>query len=90
MSSARRRKRGLPRLRERAAFPASGGAAVKRPSAPRFPGGIIARMTARRNARVKDSTEVLRTRESIGRNKLTLMICALLAAVGFIGWLTSL
>ena len=45
---------------------------------------------ARQNARKKDSTELIRTRESIGRNKLTLTICALLAAVGFIGWLTSL
>jgi hypothetical protein len=38
----------------------------------------------------KDSTEVMRTRQVVAQNKLALTICALLAAVGFIGWLTTL
>jgi hypothetical protein len=37
-----------------------------------------------------DNTLRIRTRQSAGRHKLTLTICALLAVVGFIGWLTSL
>jgi hypothetical protein len=45
---------------------------------------------ARKNAGMKDSTELRRTRQSIGQNKLTLMIFALIAAIGFIGWVTSL
>jgi len=38
----------------------------------------------------KDSTEVMRVRESVGRNKVPLIICALLAIVGLVGWFTSL
>jgi hypothetical protein len=37
-----------------------------------------------------DLTERTRTRQSVGRHKLTLAICALLAVVGIVGWLTSL
>jgi hypothetical protein len=37
-----------------------------------------------------DNTIRIRTRQSAGRHKLTLAICALLALVGFIGWVTSL
>jgi hypothetical protein len=37
-----------------------------------------------------DLTERTRTRQSVGRNKLALAICALLAVVGIVGWLTSL
>jgi len=39
---------------------------------------------------MKDSTERIRTRQSVGRHKLALTLCALAALVGFIGWLTSL
>jgi predicted negative regulator of RcsB-dependent stress response len=38
----------------------------------------------------KDSTEVMRVRESVERNKMSLIICTLLAIVGVIGWLSSL
>jgi hypothetical protein len=38
----------------------------------------------------KDNTEVMRVRQSVRRNMLPLMICALLAIVGLVGWLTSL
>lgn len=38
----------------------------------------------------KDSTEVMQVRESAGRNKVPLLICALLAIAGVIGWLNSL
>jgi hypothetical protein len=38
----------------------------------------------------KDSTEVMRVRQSVGQNKALLVICALLAIVGMIGWLKSL
>jgi predicted negative regulator of RcsB-dependent stress response len=38
----------------------------------------------------KDSTEVMRVRESVERNKTSLIICTLLAIVGVIGWLSSL
>jgi predicted negative regulator of RcsB-dependent stress response len=38
----------------------------------------------------KDSTEVMRVRESVERNKISLIICTLLAIVGVIGWLSSL
>jgi hypothetical protein len=37
-----------------------------------------------------DNTIRIRTRQSAGRHKLTLAICAVLAVVGFVGWLTSL
>jgi hypothetical protein len=39
---------------------------------------------------MKDATERTRVRQSAGQHKLALTICALLAVVGFIGWLTSL
>jgi hypothetical protein len=39
---------------------------------------------------MKDLTERTRTRQSVGRHKLSLTICALLAIVGIVGWLTSL
>jgi hypothetical protein len=39
---------------------------------------------------VDDNTLRIRTRQSAGRHKLALTICALVALVGFIGWLTSL
>jgi predicted negative regulator of RcsB-dependent stress response len=38
----------------------------------------------------KDSTEVMRVRESVERNKISLIVCTLLAIVGVIGWLSSL
>jgi predicted negative regulator of RcsB-dependent stress response len=38
----------------------------------------------------KDSTEVMRVRASVERNKISLIICTLLAIVGVIGWLSSL
>ena len=37
-----------------------------------------------------DSTEVMRVRESVERNKISLIVCTLLAIVGVIGWLSSL
>lgn len=37
----------------------------------------------------KDSTEVMRVRQSVGRNKIFLMISALLAIAGLVGWLNS-
>jgi hypothetical protein len=39
---------------------------------------------------MEDLTERTRVRQSVGKHKLTLTICALLAVVGIIGWLTSL
>jgi hypothetical protein len=39
---------------------------------------------------MKDSTELIRVRQSAKRHKLTLAICALLVIVGFVGWLTTL
>jgi predicted negative regulator of RcsB-dependent stress response len=38
----------------------------------------------------KDSTEVMRVRESVERNKISLIVCTLLAIIGVIGWLSSL
>jgi predicted negative regulator of RcsB-dependent stress response len=38
----------------------------------------------------KDSTEVMRVRQSVERNKVPLIVCTLLAIVGVIGWLTTL
>jgi hypothetical protein len=38
----------------------------------------------------KDNTEVMRVRQSVGRNKVPLIICALAAIVGVVGWLSSL
>ena len=38
----------------------------------------------------KDSTEVMRVRQSVERNKIPLIVCTLLAIVGVIGWLSSL
>jgi hypothetical protein len=35
-------------------------------------------------------TERTRVRQSVGQHKLALTICALLAVVGIVGWLTSL
>jgi len=37
----------------------------------------------------KDDTEVTRVRQSVKRNKIPLVICALLAIVGLVGWLSS-
>jgi hypothetical protein len=37
-----------------------------------------------------DDTLRIQTRRSMARHRLTLAICALLAIVGFVGWLTSL
>ena len=37
-----------------------------------------------------DLTERTLVRKSAGQHKLTLTICALLAVVGIVGWLTSL
>lgn len=42
------------------------------------------------NARMDDLTERTRVRKSVGKHKLTLTICALLAIVGVVGWLTTL
>jgi hypothetical protein len=44
----------------------------------------------RENARMDDLTERTQVRKSVGKNKLTLTICALLAIVGVVGWLTTL
>jgi hypothetical protein len=38
----------------------------------------------------KDSTEVIRVRKSLAQNRVPLIICALLAVVAVVGWLTSL
>jgi hypothetical protein len=42
------------------------------------------------HARMDDLTERTRVRQSVGQHKLALMICALLAIVGVLGWLNSL
>jgi hypothetical protein len=39
---------------------------------------------------MKDYTERTRVRQSAGQHKLALTICALLAVVGIVGWLTTL
>lgn len=38
----------------------------------------------------KDSTEVLRVRQSLTQNRIPLIVCALLAIVAVVGWLTTL
>ena len=38
----------------------------------------------------KDSTEVMQVRQSVGRNKTFLVVAALLALAGLVGWLNSL
>jgi hypothetical protein len=37
-----------------------------------------------------DNTQLIRVRQSAGRHKITLLICALLVLGGFVGWLTTL
>jgi hypothetical protein len=37
-----------------------------------------------------DNTQLIRVRQSAGRHKITLVICALLVLGGFVGWLTTL
>jgi hypothetical protein len=37
-----------------------------------------------------DNTQLIRVRQSAGRHKVTLVICALLVLGGFVGWLTTL
>jgi hypothetical protein len=36
-----------------------------------------------------DNTQLIRVRQSAGRHKLTLLICAVLILAGFVGWLTT-
>jgi hypothetical protein len=38
----------------------------------------------------KDSTEVMRVRQSAGRNKVSLIVCAVAAIIGVVGWLSTL
>lgn len=38
----------------------------------------------------KDNTELMRVRQSFGQNKTALVVCALLAIAGLVGWLTAL
>jgi len=38
----------------------------------------------------KDSTEVIRVRQSVARNKKALLIYAVIAVCGLVGWLASL
>jgi hypothetical protein len=38
----------------------------------------------------KDSTEVMRVRQSAARNKIPLILCAVAAIVGVVGWLSTL
>lgn len=38
----------------------------------------------------KDSTEVMQVRQSVERNRSFLIVVALLAIVGLVGWLNSL
>ncbi len=38
----------------------------------------------------KDNTELIRVRQSFGQNKAALVVCALLAIAGLVGWLTAL
>ena len=40
--------------------------------------------------RKKDSTEVMQVRQSVERNRTFLVVAALLAIVGVIGWLNAL
>jgi hypothetical protein len=37
-----------------------------------------------------DNTQLIRVRQLAGRHRLTLLVCALLALAGFVGWLTTL
>jgi hypothetical protein len=39
---------------------------------------------------MNDLTERTRVRQSVAQHKVTFAICALLAIVGIVGWLTSL
>ena len=50
----------------------------------------MGRHSSLRGSNVDDNTQRIRTRQSAARHKVTLTICALLAIVGFVGWLTSL
>ena len=45
---------------------------------------------ARDGMKKKDSTEVMRVRQSAGRNKVSLIICAVAAIIGVVGWLSTL
>jgi hypothetical protein len=63
---------------------------VTRSFASGLPGVIMVAIFSRRGCNVDDDTVRIRTRQSLARHKLTLTICALLAVVGFVGWLTSL
>lgn len=38
----------------------------------------------------KDSTEVMQVRQSVERNRSFLIVAALLAIIGLVGWLNSL
>lgn len=40
--------------------------------------------------RMDDNTLRVRIAQSAGRNKLTLLLCAVLVLVGLVGWLTTL
>jgi hypothetical protein len=42
------------------------------------------------DVRMDDKTERTRVRQSVSQHKLSMTICALLALVGIVGWLTSL
>jgi hypothetical protein len=57
----------------------------RRPAAP-----VHHRRNTGTGMKKKDSTEVIRVRESVERNKVPLIICMLLAIVGVVGWLSSL
>ncbi len=37
-----------------------------------------------------DNTQLIKVRQSAGRHKITLALCALLILAGVIGWLTTL
>jgi len=56
----------------------------------RAAGGMIGPSAGDNGMKKKDSTEVMQVRQSVERNRSFLIVAALLAIVGLIGWLNSL
>lgn len=52
--------------------------------------GIMVGIFSAREALMDDRTERTRIRQSVRQHKVVLTICALVAIVGIVGWLTTL
>ena len=65
-------------------------AAGTRSFLPQAPAVHHGRLLVFARTQMGDNTQLIRVRQSAGRHKLTLIVCALLVLAGFVGWLTSL